>query len=84
MDAKPLRKVLDLERQKDYNDTAVFGGLDKFLIRWAAQTEGTFNKPSVLKKFKQLQLDKGSYSQLDKEQRKTKIDQILAFVDEYE
>ncbi|NLL90538.1 MAG: ATP-dependent DNA helicase RecG, partial [Dehalococcoidales bacterium] len=42
------------------------------------------NKPSVLKKFKQLQLDKGSYSQLDKEQRKTKIDQILAFVDEYE
>ena len=84
MDAKPLRKVLDLERQKDYNDTAVFGGLDKFLIRWAAQTEGTLNKPSVLKKFKQLQLDKGSYSQLDKEQRKTKIDQILAFVDEYE
>ena len=37
----------DLERQ-NYNDTAVTSGLDKFLI-WAAQTEGTLNKPSVLK-----------------------------------
>jgi hypothetical protein len=39
MDSKPLRKVLELERQKDFTDTAVFGGLDKFLFRWAAKTE---------------------------------------------
>jgi ATP-dependent DNA helicase RecG len=84
MDAKPLRKVLELERQKDFTDTAVFGGLDKFLFRWAAKTEGTLNKPSVLKKFRLLQLDKSTYSQLDKEQRKARIQQILSFVDEVE
>ena len=32
-----LRKILSLERQKGYNDTAVMGGLDRFLSRW---TEG--------------------------------------------
>jgi ATP-dependent DNA helicase RecG len=84
MDSTPLRKVLELERQKDFSDTAVFGGLDKFLSRWAAKTEGTINKPSSLKKFRQLQLDKTGYSLLDKEQRRVKIDQILALVDEIE
>ncbi|MFH1560298.1 MAG: ATP-dependent DNA helicase RecG [Chloroflexota bacterium] len=29
-----LKKILSLERQKGYNDTAVVGGLDRFLARW--------------------------------------------------
>ncbi len=84
MDSSPLRKVLELERQKDFTDTAVFGGLDKFLFRWAAKTESAINKPAVLKKFRQLQLDKTGYSLLDKEQRIAKIEEILAFVNEIE
>ena len=84
MDSTPLRKVLELERQREFSDTAVFGGLDKFLSRWAAKTEGTINKPVVLKKFRQLQLDKTGYSQLDKEQRKAKIEEIISAIDEIE
>jgi ATP-dependent DNA helicase RecG len=80
MDSTPLRKVLELERQKDFTDTAVFGGLDKFLLRWAAKAEGTINNPAVLKKFRQLQLDKTGYSHLDKQQRKAKIEEILGFI----
>ena len=67
MDSTPLRKVLELERQREFSDTAVFGGLDKFLSRWAAKTEGTIIKPVVLKTVRQLELDKTGYSQLHKE-----------------
>ena len=41
MDAKPYVRFWILSA-KDYNDT-MFSGLDKFLINWAAQTEGTLN-----------------------------------------
>jgi len=84
MESTPLRKVLELERQKDFNDTAVFGGLDKFLFRWSAKAEGTINNPAVLKKFRQLQLDKIGYSHLDKQQRRAKIEEILGFLKESE
>ncbi len=84
MDSTPLRKVLELERQKDFSDTAVFGGLDKFLSRWAAKTESSINSPAALKKFRQLQLDKTGYSLLDKQQRKAKIEEILRHVEELE
>ena len=84
MDSVSLRKVLELERQKDFSDTAVFGGLDKFLSRWAAKTEGSINNPSALRKFRQLKLDKTGYSLLDKEQRRLKIEEILKFIEEPE
>ncbi|MFA5367826.1 MAG: DEAD/DEAH box helicase, partial [Dehalococcoidia bacterium] len=35
MDSSTLRKILILEKQKGYGDTAVFGGLDRFLERGA-------------------------------------------------
>ena len=84
MDSASLRKVLELERQKDFSDTAVFGGLDKFLSRWAAKTESSINSPAALRKFRQLQLEKTGYSLLDKEQRRLKIEEILKFIEEPE
>ncbi|MFC1998329.1 ATP-dependent DNA helicase RecG [Chloroflexota bacterium] len=41
-----LRKVLDLERSKGYNNTAVFGGLDKFLERQTDKFKGKLPFPS--------------------------------------
>ena len=38
-----LKKILTLEQQKGYNDTAVVGGLDRFLARW---TEGPSAPPT--------------------------------------
>ena len=41
-----LRKVLNLEKSKGYNNTAVFGGLDKLLERRADKFKGELPSPS--------------------------------------
>ncbi|MFA5628858.1 MAG: ATP-dependent DNA helicase RecG [Dehalococcoidales bacterium] len=84
MDSLPLRKVLELERQKKFNNTAVFGGLDKFLANWATKTEGTINNAIILKQFKALQLDKTGYAELDISQRQAKIEAIIGAIDNIE
>ncbi|MDD5014243.1 MAG: DNA helicase RecG, partial [Atribacterota bacterium] len=84
MDFSPLRKILELERQKDYSDSAVFGGLDKFLVRWVAQVEGTITNSGILKIFHKLRLDKLDYASLDKQERKNIIEDILNFIAEAE
>ena len=37
VDFEPLRKILDLEQKKGYVDSAVIGGLDRFLRNLAGQ-----------------------------------------------
>ena len=37
LDVESLRKVLELEEKKDYGDTAVIGGLDRFLHNWSSK-----------------------------------------------
>ena len=82
IDFTPLRKVLELEHKKGYSDSAVFGGLDRFLVQWAAQNEGNITDPALLKRFKKLP-DIG-YASLDKWQRKQQINNILSFTAELE
>lgn len=41
-----LRKILELEKVKGYNDTAVFGGLDKFLNKHADELKGKYVAPN--------------------------------------
>ena len=59
-----LRKVLELEQAKAYANTAVIGGLDRFLNRCAAELEG-------------LALPSPSYAALDERQRKEWLQGIL-------
>jgi len=61
-----LRKVLELEKSKGCNDTAVFGGLDKFLKR-------TSDKH-------QIELPDSGYSNLTIEERKRWIASVLGDV----
>jgi len=82
IDFTPLRKVLELERKKNYSDSAVFGGLDRFLAKWTSQTEGKITDPALLKRFKKL--PDISYSSLDKQQREKQIKNILSFTAEFE
>ena len=35
IDIDSLRKILELEQKKGYSDSAVIGGLDKFMRQWA-------------------------------------------------
>ena len=54
IDFTPLRKVLELEHRKDYSDSVVFGGLDRFLAKWGARVEGAITDSALLKRFNKL------------------------------
>jgi len=80
IDSTPLRKVLELECKKGYSDSAVIGGLDRFLAKWVTKAEGAITDPSLLKRFKELRLNKTVYASLNQQQRKQQIDDILGFL----
>ena len=42
LDIAKLRSVMDLERRKNFTDTAVIGGFDRFLNNWAEEAGRTF------------------------------------------
>jgi ATP-dependent DNA helicase RecG len=82
MNADSLRKVLELEKQRGYADTAVFGGLDKFLHNWSAQAAGSFASPRRLARFKKI--FKEGYTAMSPPRREAWIKVVLAFLDEKE
>ncbi len=84
IDFTPLRKVLELEHKKDYSDSAVIGGLDRFLAKWVAQAEGTITEPKLLNSFYKLNLNKIKYASLNREQRRQRVKDILSFLAEAE
>jgi ATP-dependent DNA helicase RecG len=77
----PLRKVLELEQARGYADTAVIGGLDKFLRRWAAEVMASITSPRLLNDFKKLHLDEAKYASLNPRQRQKWAGDVLAFLD---
>lgn len=78
IDIEPLRTILKTERQRNYADTAVIGGLDKYLRNWAEETRIKIaSSPQLLAQFRKLQLDKPSYATWDAERRKTWINAVL-------
>ncbi|MFC2033515.1 ATP-dependent DNA helicase RecG [Chloroflexota bacterium] len=77
---EPLRKILELEQQKDYSDSAVIGGLDRFLWNWAAKVADSITSPSLLSRFHKLV--KSGYASLDRQQRKEWVGSMLLFVAE--
>jgi len=78
---EPLRKVLELERDKGCADTAVIGGLDKFLRRWAAQALESITSPPLMADFRRLRLDDPRYASLNQEQRQKWISDVFAFLE---
>jgi ATP-dependent DNA helicase RecG len=84
LDVEPLRKVLELEREKGYSDRAVIGGLDKFLRRWVTQAAASIATPRLLADFKKLRLDDVKYASLTEEQRRKWLADIFALLDSME
>ncbi len=82
MEAGALRKILELEAQRDYADTAVFGGLDKYLANWAAKAAEEIASPADLRRFKAL--FKESYAAMTMERRQEWAEEVLAYLDESE
>ncbi|MFC2016087.1 ATP-dependent DNA helicase RecG [Chloroflexota bacterium] len=84
LNAEPLRKILELECKKGYVDSAVIGGLDRFLSNWAAQTVEPITTPRLLNRFNKLRLVNSNYASLTKEQRKEWVNSVLDFLAEAE
>ena len=79
---KSLRKILELEQKKGYVDSAVFGGLDKFLHNWAGQAVESVTNPRLLRRFHHLV--NSSYASLTKQQRKEWVNGVFDFLAETE
>ncbi|MFC2006886.1 ATP-dependent DNA helicase RecG [Chloroflexota bacterium] len=83
INTEPLRKILDLEGKKGYSNSAVIGGLDRFLRNWVGQAQGSITSPHLLNRFNKL-LVNSSYASLTKEQRQEWINSVLGFLFEVE
>ena len=79
MDIADLQKVLELEQKKGYADSAVIGGLDRFLSRWSAQAAESISDPRKLARFQKLNLSNAGYAALSRPRRKELVDSILTF-----
>jgi ATP-dependent DNA helicase RecG len=77
MNVGPLRKILELERKKGYADSAVIGGLDRFLRKWAGQAVESITSPAQLNRFRRLKLTDSDYASLNEQQRKEWVDDVL-------
>ncbi|MDP2729823.1 MAG: ATP-dependent DNA helicase RecG [Dehalococcoidales bacterium] len=84
INAESLRKILELECNKGYLDSAVIGGLDRFLGNWAHQAVETIPTPQLLRRFNKLGIAKSSYASLTREERKEWIRSLLDFLTELE
>jgi len=84
LNGEPLRKILELECKKGYADSAVIGGLDRFLHNWAGQAVESITTPQLLNRFNKLHLVNSNYASLTKEQRKEWVKSVLDFLAEVE
>jgi ATP-dependent DNA helicase RecG len=82
MDMAALRKVLSLEEWRGFHDTAVFGGLDKFLRNWSGPAAETLAAPRLVKRFHQL--FEVSYASMNLKQRQGWVEDVLSFLDDIE
>lgn len=77
IEIEPIRTILKLECQRNYANTAVIGGLDKFLFKWARETKDKINSPQLLASFKELKLVDSNYGAWDINRRKAWVKDVL-------
>jgi len=80
INVEPLRKILELECKKGYVDSAVIGGLDRFLHHWSGQAIESITNPQLLSRFQKLRLVNSNYASLTREQRKQWMNSVLDFL----
>jgi len=81
---EPLRKILALEHKKGYLDSAVIGGLDRFLRNWSGQARESIASLQLVNRFNKLHLVDSDYASLTKEQRKEWVKGVIDLLAEIE
>ncbi|MDP2919089.1 MAG: ATP-dependent DNA helicase RecG [Dehalococcoidia bacterium] len=82
IDTSSLRKVLELEQKKGFSDTAVFGGLDRFLRNWATRASATVADDRVRAHLKAV--GNTGYGKMTVAQRQDWLKDVLALAGELE
>jgi ATP-dependent DNA helicase RecG len=81
---EPLRTILKVECQRGYTNSAVIGGLDKYLINWFRQNRQKLISPKHLTRFEELGISTSVYASLEKEKRIIWINAFLILLSEVE
>ncbi len=84
IDVSSLSKVLELEQKKGFSDTAVIGGLDKFMRNWVSRTTGAIADRNTLTRFKTLRLSNPGYREMTVQQRQGWAKDVLTLMNELE
>jgi ATP-dependent DNA helicase RecG len=66
-----------MECQRNYANTTVLGGLDKYLHNWARYSRNRISSPELLSRFKKLKLADSNYAELTPDKRKEWIKAVL-------
>jgi ATP-dependent DNA helicase RecG len=80
INVEPLRTILQMECQRNYANTTVLGGLDKYLRKWASETRNKINSPELLSSFTQLHLADSDYAGWDLDKRKVWVKDAIAWL----
>ncbi len=75
-----LRSVIALEKKKGCQNTAVIGGLDKFLANWAAEAAANISDKTRLAKFKKFTAA-FEYATMPVQDRAAALDKLIASVE---
>jgi len=82
VNGESLRRILELEHQKGYLDSAVIGGLDRFLRNWSGPALESIANRRLANRFRKL--INPNYASLTKQHRREWITSVLAFLNEIE
>lgn len=81
---EPLRKILELEQKKGYDNSAVFGGLERFLANWAGPATQSLASPQLVKRFRELCRVGSGYTAMSYPERKVWADSMFEFASKAE
>ncbi|RJQ39072.1 MAG: ATP-dependent DNA helicase RecG [Dehalococcoidia bacterium] len=79
LDVGALRRVLELEEKKAYGDTAVIGGLDRFLRNWSSKA--IVSDPALARRLGKLGLNSPDYASLIVAERRAWVNKVLGSLD---
>lgn len=85
VDFSLITKILKLEEERGFTDTAVIGGLDQFLKRWASKVAPQFASPEDLSEFtKLIQSGYASMAPRERHNWSLKVSSFISRVNEKE
>ncbi|MCJ7515205.1 MAG: ATP-dependent DNA helicase RecG [Dehalococcoidia bacterium] len=66
-----------MEGQRNYTNSTVLGGLDRYLRKWAGETKNRINSPELLSSFAELRLADSDYASWDLNKRKAWVKDVI-------